>query len=111
MSGKQVNKPQSIKDIVVDAYLECRSDNHAWNKIHDRVTGNKGWVSQFVRSKTCQRCGLEKETTYEVPSMRPIKSKSWYPEGYVVHGTGRVPVAEVRMEQLVRAGYKVRGYK
>lgn len=107
-----MSKPQSIKDIIIAAYLECRSEGHAWGKFHDVVTGNKGWVSQFVRSKTCMRCGLEKETTYEVPSMRAIKARSFYPDGYVVvGGHGRILASEVRSEQLVRAGYKIKGYE
>lgn len=96
-----------INDMTNEA-LWCRSDHHAWNHKGDTdIVTKRGYVTEFRRNSVCARCGADRSQLFEVPSFRIKKAHIYYPEGYL-HDGGRLYVADVRREQLVRMGLKVK---
>ena len=89
-----------------DAYLECRATQHRMNvtdpfRIVDSRTEqgareHKGHTLYAKRVCTCDRCGMVRNDYYAISSRRGhhflTKINATYepPEGYAVHGLGRV---------------------
>ena len=81
-------------------HLVCRDLHHAWewqtdllpNRDEDRR------ITSVTRVLSCLRCGTNRRDEYTVPSFTRMKSTYEYPEGYVTHQGGHVPVAVVRAE-------------
>lgn len=80
--------------------LWCRTDRHWWKWQRDSVAQGD---EEFDRVLVCARCGAEKTKTISLVSFTITKRHSpHYPEGYLIKGSGRIPISEVYREQYER---------
>ena len=103
-------KAEGVNEMPPEA-LFCRGNGHGWdpNSVRDfDVVSKRGFVIEFKRSDACAICGVERVRTFDVPSFTITHhSTTGYPEGYL-SAKGRIYRAEVRREEMLRAGFKVR---
>lgn len=90
------------------SHLYCRSERHKWDVVTDRdiVVNSAGAVIRFTRHTKCDRCASEKFATFSVPDFKRERTTIVYSAGYLARGH-RMPVNEVRREQLNRAGLNI----
>jgi len=80
-------------------HLVCRDLMHAWEWTTDLIPHREDRrITTVTRVLACLRCETQREDTYRVPTFERLKSRYVYPEGYLVHQGGHVPVADVRRE-------------
>ena len=109
---RQTSKVESPAEMAEEVLL-CRGDNHPWQWLRDfDITKNRSGyvVGEFKRAHVCPRCGTDRTQTIDAATFTVVKAVTRYPDGYLSKA-GRVYRADVRREQLVRAGYKVKGIK
>ena len=80
-------------------HLVCRDLMHAWQWRTDLVPHRiDRKVVEVTRVLSCLRCSTTREDTYAVPSFARVSSRYVYPDGYLVHQGGHIPVSSVRSE-------------
>lgn len=84
------------RDVEVDAYVRCRTYNHAWDEFYpiDLPAPWYGWRL----SLRCIRCQTERHDNYDFKG-RVMSRRYIYPDGYQHKGEDR-PTKEVFREEL-----------
>jgi hypothetical protein len=83
-----------------DDFLWCRTERHWWKWQRDSLAEEE---DAFDRTLACARCGAEKTKTISTTTFQITKHHSpRYPAGYLIKGSGRIPVSEVYREQYGR---------
>jgi hypothetical protein len=94
-----VRQIQGVLKNTARDHLVCRDLMHAWKFTTDLVPHRiDRKVVEVTRVLECLRCETTREDTYKVPSFERVKSRYVYPDGYLVHQGGHVPVTFVRSE-------------
>lgn len=84
-------------------HLVCRDLMHAWQWTTDLIPHRiDRKVVEVTRVLACLRCETQREDTYRVPTFERLKSRYVYPDGYLIHQGGHVPVSDVRREVYAR---------
>lgn len=89
-------------------YLRCRGNRHVFPEPEDtparwtRVVGPTGRLLQWRRSLVCGRCTLMLTETIDARTGHRERTLPHYPDGYLRKGLGRLPVSDVRLEELRR---------
>jgi hypothetical protein len=108
--AERTKKVTTTLDDLQDDYLECRDLRHAWRRssLHDiEVTRNtSGKIIEFTRVITCSRCGTERHTTFQVPSMMIVRNRYAYPSGYMLVGSHSDPSMRVDAGDIRREVFK-----
>jgi hypothetical protein len=80
-------------------HLVCRDLMHAWSFLTDMTPHREERkITTVTRILSCLRCETQREDTYRVPTFERVRTRYVYPEGYLVHQGGHVPVQDVRRE-------------
>lgn len=102
MANKKDHSPVDLTG-TSKTHLVCRDLMHAWQWQTDLVPHRiDRKVVEVTRLLSCLRCATTREDTYRVPTFERIKSRYIYPDGYLVHQGGHVPVQDVRREVYTR---------
>lgn len=108
---KRVNRQEVGVEEVSNDSLACRDLRHSWTHVTDHVTkGTKDRVREIERILVCTRCGADRYDIFKIPSFEKVKTKTTYPEGYLLKN-GRTNVREVRQEIFKRTGGLIFGGK
>lgn len=100
-TAHKAGRAESLSDIT-SAAVECRSFRHAFVSLGDVdiLYGPRRKIIQFTRHARCVVCKTELIAVYEVPSMRRVKGKYFYPNDYLLQH--RATMAEAKEEYLAR---------
>lgn len=109
--ARVTKKVQQALHELPDEFLECRDFGHVPRHIAHWATvlRRNGMAREICRFARCVRCGTERYTYYEYPTMVRISSTYRYPSGYTLKNMGfttdeRLPRAAVLIESMRRSG-------